>query len=92
MVKLSELRTIDDIAPDLPPATCEQCGREIQHETMDYRTCRVDLCMVVLCPCGREFASFGPVGCPACSPYRWPRIRQIRHLYSRRHRRGPRWR
>jgi hypothetical protein len=84
LTKLSELKTFDELYPDLPPAHCEGCGGVIGDD-LGHRPCRADYCIELFCECGRVFASFGPVGCPSCSPYRLPRIRRIRQAYRRRH-------
>lgn len=70
----------------LPEPRCEGCGTPVAGAGLKYRFCRPGYCTIVSCVCGYEMASFGPVGCPACSPWRSPRLRKIRQDYARRRR------
>jgi hypothetical protein len=65
---------------------CEGCGNPVGAAEVVSRPCRLGYCVIVSCKCGYEFCSFGPIGCPACAPWRSPRLRKIRQDYARRRR------
>ena len=58
------------------PVRCEGCRAVLDDrkgtDRMVQRLCPEGCCRQWCCPdCGAEWASDGPVGCPACSPISW---------------------
>lgn len=85
-MKVSDLEPLDDaFFAGLPPARCDVCD-ELIAEVLRDRPCRAGCCTVLVNTCGHEFASYGPVDCPACSSWRSPRVRKLRLAYARRRR------
>ena len=70
----------------LPPYYCEDCGHPLAGPgTSTYGVCRAGNCTTVLCGgCGKQWASFGPVGCDCQS--RDPRLKSLRAMYRKRKR------
>jgi hypothetical protein len=71
----------------LEAARCQRCGGLISDVDLVSTECRAGYCTIVACACGEEIGSFGPVGCPSCTPWRSARLRKIRQAYARRRRR-----
>ncbi len=85
MTYLSEPKPDDLLLNDPSYLLCSECGGDTS-ETKNS-VCRAGYCTVLACPhCHVEIASFGPVGCPWCCPWRDPAVRALRTSYRRRRR------
>lgn len=89
-------RPFASLKSESPQDLCDKCDFGLSEDDQDFYEagiCRAGYCVVLRCPqCGHEAGSFGPVGCPACSPYRSPSLKRTRLLY-RQKKSGPRrWR
>ncbi len=74
------------------PSVCDKCKTKLfdklGFDATVTKWCREGYCRLICCPeCGWQWASDGPVGCPACSPFpRTLRVRRMRTQYRRRRR------